>query len=176
MLISVIAIAAGLALLLWSASRFVSSASGLAAIFGVPPLPIGMVVIGFGTSAPELTVSSLAAASGNPGIALGNAYGSNIANIALILGLTALVRPITVRSQVLRTELPVLLAVTAIAGFQLLDGTVSRVDAIVLLSIFALLLVVFGLGLRGSGRINRIEGGFLMAAFAVYTGWLLTSS
>lgn len=140
MLISVIAIAAGLALLLWSASRFVSAASGLAALFGIPPLLIGMIVIGFGTSAPELTVSSLAAASGNPGIALGNAYGSNIANIALILGLTAQVRPITIRSQVLRNELPILLAVTAIAGFQLLDGNVSRVDAIVLLAVFALLL------------------------------------
>jgi len=140
MLYSLLAIAAGLVLLLWAAERFVVSASGLAVRFRVPPLLIGMIIIGFGTSAPEMTVSALAAGSGNPGIALGNAYGSNITNIALILGLTALIRPVSVHSRVLRTELPVLIAVTAIAGFQLLDGNVSRLDATVLLVVFALLL------------------------------------
>ncbi len=137
MLISLLAVALGLALLLWSAERFVASASALAAGFGVPPLLIGMLVIGFGTSAPELTVSALAAGSGNPGIALGNAYGSNITNIALILGLTALIGPVMVQSTALRRELPVLLAITALAGFQLLDGHVSRLDAALLLIVFA---------------------------------------
>ena len=139
MLVSLLAVATGLILLLWSATRFVSAASATASLLGMPPLLIGMVVIGFGTSAPELTVSSLAAASGNPGIALGNAYGSNIVNIALILGLTALLRPITVHSRILRSELPVLIGVTAIAAFQLVDGTVSRLDATVLTLLFALL-------------------------------------
>jgi len=100
------------------------------------PLLIGMVVVGFGTSAPEMTVSALAAMQGNHGIALGNAYGSNIANIALILGLTALLSPIAVRSRVLRKELPLLMAVTALAAWQVWDGEISRTDAWVLLGVF----------------------------------------
>jgi cation:H+ antiporter len=140
MLTSLAAIVSGLILLVWSAERFVSAASALAAHFGVPALLIGMVVIGFGTSAPEMTVSAISAATGNPGIALGNAYGSNITNIALILGLTALIRPVRVHSRVLRSELPLLIAATALAGIQLLDGTISRLDAFVLLGAFAALL------------------------------------
>ncbi|MGK7295406.1 MAG: calcium/sodium antiporter [Candidatus Wenzhouxiangella sp. M2_3B_020] len=140
MLPSLLAIASGLVLLLWSAERFVASASAIAGHFGMPPLLIGMLVIGFGTSAPEMTVSVLSAATGNTGIALGNAYGSNITNIALILGVTALIAPIAVHSRVVRVELPALLAITALAGWQLLDGTVSRTDALLLLLVFALLL------------------------------------
>jgi cation:H+ antiporter len=140
MLASLAAILAGLILLLWSAERFVSSASALATHLGLPPLLIGIIVIGFGTSAPEMTVSVISTATGNPGIALGNAYGSNIANIALILGLTALIRPVLVHSRVLRSELPLLFAATALAGIQLLDGIISRLDAAVLLVAFAALL------------------------------------
>lgn len=131
------AIAFGLALLVWSADRFVDGAAAAARHFGMPALLIGMVVVGFGTSAPEIFVSSLAAYQGNPGLALGNAYGSNITNIALILGLTALLSPIAFHSQVLRRELPILLAVTALAAWQVWDGEVSRRDAIVLLLVFA---------------------------------------
>jgi len=140
MLIYLLSIAAGLVLLLWSAERFVASASGLAARLGMPPLLIGMIVVGFGTSAPEMTVSILAAWQGNPGIALGNAYGSNITNIALILGLTALIRPIAVQSTVVRKELPLLIGISLLAGWQLIDGNVSRLDATVLLAVFAVLL------------------------------------
>src|SRR6056300_1057055 len=95
------AITLGLALLVWSADRFVEGSAATARHFGMPPLLIGMVVVGFGTSAPEMVVSALAAFQGSPGIALGNAYGSNIANIALILGITALISPIMVHSTVL---------------------------------------------------------------------------
>jgi cation:H+ antiporter len=102
----------------------------------MPPLLIGMVVVGFGTSAPEMVVSALAASQGNPGIALGNAYGSNITNIALILGLASLISPTAVHSQVLRKELPILTAVTALAAWQLRDGEITRVDAVVLLGVF----------------------------------------
>jgi cation:H+ antiporter len=94
------------------------------------------VVIGFGTSAPELLVSVMAALQGNPGIALGNAYGSNISNIALILGVSALVSPIVVQSKVLKKELPLLLGATVLAATQLVDGHLSRWDAIVLLGVF----------------------------------------
>ncbi len=135
-----LAIAFGLALLVWSADRFVEGAAATARHFGMPPLLIGMLIVGFGTSAPEMVVSALAASQGNPGIALGNAYGSNITNIALILGLTALISPIAVHSQVLRKELPVLVTVTALAAWQLWDGAISRLDAGVLLAVFAALM------------------------------------
>jgi len=131
-----LAVAFGLALLVWSADRFVEGSASFARHFGVPPLLIGMVIVGFGTSAPEMVVSALAASQGNPGIALGNAYGSNIANIALILGLTALISPLAVHSQVLRKELPILTAVTSLAAYQLWDGELTRIDSLVLLGVF----------------------------------------
>lgn len=130
-------VAFGLALLVWSADRFVEGAAATARHFGMPPLLIGMVIVGFGTSAPEMVVSALAAFQRNPGIALGNAYGSNITNIALILGITALISPIAVHSQVLRKELPILTVITALAAWQLWDGEISRIDAFVLLGVFA---------------------------------------
>jgi cation:H+ antiporter len=140
MLIASLAILAGLALLVWSADRFVEGSAAAAGHFGMPPLLIGMVVVGFGTSAPEMVVSALAATQGNPGLALGNAYGSNITNIALILGITAVIAPIAVRSQVMRKELPILALVTLAAAWLLFDGELSRLDAAGLLILFALLL------------------------------------
>jgi cation:H+ antiporter len=137
MTLPVIAIVVGLVLLVWSADRFVEGAACVARHFGMPPLLIGMVVVGFGTSAPEMVVSAISAVQGNSGIALGNAYGSNITNIALILGVTALISPIAVHSQVLRKELPILTAMTVLAGWQLWDGSITRGDALVLLLVFA---------------------------------------
>ncbi|MDX9788567.1 MAG: calcium/sodium antiporter [Desulfobacterales bacterium] len=140
MIIAFLAVAFGLALLVWSADRFVEGSAATARYFGMPPLLIGMVIVGFGTSAPEMVVSAISASQGNPGIALGNAYGSNITNIALILGLTALISPITVHSQVLRKELPILTVITALAAWQLRDGEITRVDALVLLLVFGILM------------------------------------
>ena len=136
MLLAVVAIVFGLALLVWSADRFIDGAAATAHYLGVPTLLIGMVIIGFGTSAPELVVSAFAAASGNPGLALGNAYGSNIANIGLVIGLVALIAPIDVHSSVVRRELPILLMITLLAGWQLLDGNLGRLDAFILLLVF----------------------------------------
>ncbi|MEY2988431.1 MAG: hypothetical protein RJB13_1952 [Pseudomonadota bacterium] len=127
----------GLFLLVWSADKFVDGASDVARYFGMSPLLIGMVIIGFGTSAPEMVVSAMSSANGSPGIALGNAFGSNITNIALILGLTALLMPINVHSQVLRKELPILLGITALTAGLIADFEVSRLDAVVLLIVFA---------------------------------------
>ena len=140
MLLSFLAIAIGLTVLVWSAGKFVEGSAAMAGYFGMPPLLIGMVVVGFGTSAPEMVVSALSATQGNPGLALGNAYGSNITNIALILGITALISPIAVHSQVMRKELPILTAVTALAAWQVWDGELTFVDALVLLGVFFLLL------------------------------------
>jgi len=141
MVIPIIALLFGLALLVWSADRFVEGSASTARHFGMPPLLIGMVVVGFGTSAPEMVVSVLAASQGNSGIALGNVYGSNITNIALILGLTALLSPIAVHSQVLRKELPILTGVTALAAWQVWDGEITRMDALVMLVLFGGLMV-----------------------------------
>lgn len=137
MLMAIAAIIAGLVLLVWSADKFVEGAAATAKHLGMPTLLIGMVIIGFGTSAPELAVSAMAAADGNPGLALGNGYGSNITNIALIVGLTALIAPIAVHSQVLRKELPLLIVLTLIAGAQLIDGQLTRLDGWILLAVFA---------------------------------------
>lgn len=141
MWMAITAVLIGLILLVWSADRFVEGGAVTARHFGMPPLLIGMVIVGFGTSAPEMVVSALSSMQGNPGIALGNAYGSNITNIALILGITALVSPIKVHSQVLRKELPLLGAVTLLAVWQIWDGEISRLDAVVLLLVF---MVVMG--------------------------------
>lgn len=122
MTLAFVALIAGLALLVWSADKFVDGAAATARYAGMPPLLIGMVIIGFGTSAPEMVVSALASMQGNPGLALGNAYGSNITNIALILGLTALISPIAVSSQVVRKEIPILLGITLLTGALLIDG------------------------------------------------------
>ncbi|AGW13108.1 calcium/sodium antiporter [Megalodesulfovibrio gigas] len=137
MVLALFAMVCGLALLVWSADRFVEGSAVAARHFGMPPLLIGMVVVGFGTSAPEMVVSALASLQGVPGIALGNAYGSNITNIACIVGISAMISPIAVHSQVLRKELPILAGVTLLTVLLLWDGRLSRLDAGLLLLVFA---------------------------------------
>ncbi|MHB1398243.1 MAG: calcium/sodium antiporter [Trichloromonadaceae bacterium] len=159
MLLATLSIFVGLGLLTYSADRFVDGAAATARYAGMPPLLIGIVIIGLGTSAPELVVSVLAALQGNPGLALGNAYGSNIANIGLILGLTALLCPIVVQSQVVRQEMPLLLLVTAVAVFQLVDGHLTRLDGWVLLVLFVVLMGwLIWQGLRSRGDVLEFQG------------------
>ena len=123
----------GLLLLIWSADRFVLGASSVAKSLNVAPLLIGMVIVGFGTSTPELFVSSMASMNGDFDIAIGNAVGSNIANIALILGITALITPIAVNSNIVHRELPILLGISITFGLLIWDLNLSRLDAGVLL-------------------------------------------
>lgn len=129
----------GLFLLVYSSNFFVDGAAAVSRRFGISELLIGMLVIGFGTSAPEMCVSAIAAYSGNDGIVLGNAYGSNIANIALILGLCAIITPLSVNSVIVKRELPILIFVTVVSGLLLLDFQISRIDAIILLALFGFL-------------------------------------
>ena len=138
MLLSVVAVLVGLSFLVWSADKFVDGAVGVAKFMGMSTLLIGMVVVGFGTSAPEMVVSALSAAQHNPELALGNAYGSNIANIALILGFTAVIRPVVVKNIALKRDLPVLLVVTAFSIFLVSNLSVTRMDGIIMLAVFAL--------------------------------------
>jgi len=137
MLMALLAIIFGLLLLLWSADLFVDGSARTAKFFGVPPLIIGMVIVGFGTSMPEMVVSTLSAVSGNPGVALGNAYGSNIANIALILGVASVISPILVHSSVLKKELPLLTLASLVSILFLSDFELSRPESVLLLFGFA---------------------------------------
>lgn len=146
MIIHLAAVFVGLALLVWSADRFVVGACVTAERLGVPVLVIGMLLMGFGTSAPEMLVSLQASLDGNPGLAVGNVIGSNITNIALILGLTALLSPIAVASGLIRRELPLLLAITVIAALLLLDLQLAVWKGVLLL--------------------------FLLVAFIAYSYWL----
>ncbi|MFP4068150.1 MAG: calcium/sodium antiporter [Spirochaetaceae bacterium] len=149
MLWFLVALVLGIAALVAAANLFVDGAAATARHFGLSPLLIGMLIVGFGTSMPEMLVSALSALDGASGIALGNAWGSNITNIALILGVSAIVRPITVRSRVLRTELPILLVVTLATGVLILNLGIARFDAAVLLVGF---LVFVGWSVLPRGR------------------------
>ncbi|MBD3897369.1 calcium/sodium antiporter [Halomonas sp. ML-15] len=140
MLLPLIIILVGLIGLLWSADRFVGAAAATAHRAGMSTLLIGMTIVALGTSAPEILVSIMAALDGVPNLATGNALGSNIANIGLVLGVTALVAPIPVRFSIVRRELPLLLGATGLAGYALANGILGRFDAL-----FLLALLVFSL-------------------------------
>ncbi|MDR5868393.1 calcium/sodium antiporter [Halomonas koreensis] len=121
--------------LLWSADRFVGAAAATARQAGMSTLLVGMTIVSIGTSAPEIVVSIMAALDGIPNLAIGNALGSNIANIGLVLGLTALVVPIPVRFSIVRKELPLLLGATGLAGYALANGHLDRLDGLLLLAL-----------------------------------------
>ncbi|CAA0104618.1 Inner membrane protein YrbG [Zhongshania aliphaticivorans] len=141
MLLTVVALVVGLVLLVWSADRFVIGASATASILGVSPLVVGILIVGIGTSAPEMLVSAIAAADGQPGLAVGNALGSNITNIALILGFTALLIPLKVQSKLVTREIPLLILVMLVGYFLLSDGDLGFVDGSILLIGFVLVVV-----------------------------------
>lgn len=133
-----IAIAAGLALLVWSADEFVTSSVSIAKLFSLSPMVIGLTIVAFGTSAPEMVVSATAAFEGATGLAVGNALGSNIANIGLVLGITALIAPLPIKPLVLRRELPILLATSLAAYLVLYDLELSILDGIFLLALMVI--------------------------------------
>lgn len=140
--LAIIAVILGLAVLVWSADTFIDGATDLAVRFNMPSFLIGVVILGIGTSAPEMVVSALAALSGSPSLALGNAYGSNIINITLVLGATALISPILIRSDVIRHDLMLLIAVTALAAYQLADGNLSFTDGAILIAALVIVLLI----------------------------------
>lgn len=138
---AIAALIAGLVILVWSADRFVHGAAASARFMGVSPLVIGLTIVSLGTSAPEMFVSTMAALDGSGGLAVGNAIGSNIANIALVLGVTALVAAIPLQKKLIKKEIPLLLLVTIIAGLVLADLKLDLFDAIIL--IIALVVAVY---------------------------------
>jgi cation:H+ antiporter len=163
MTLSIASIILGLILLMWSADKFVEGAAGVAKSLGMSTLLVGMIVVGFGTSAPELSVSALSAFNGNPGIALGNGYGSNIANIALVLGVTALISPVIIQRVVLKKELPILIGVTLLALVHLWDGQITRLEAIieivVLIGVFTWIVLSSGKDPAGEDEIPDLTAG-----------------
>jgi cation:H+ antiporter len=132
--------ALGLLLLLLGADSFLKGASGVALRYGISPFVIGLTVVGFGTSAPEMTVNLLAAMRGSYDLAMGNVVGSNIANVGLILGCSALVAPLIVEMRLLRVEAPLLIGVGVLTWILCLDGTLGRGDGLLLLAGFAWLM------------------------------------
>ncbi|ARR50248.1 TPA: calcium/sodium antiporter [Photobacterium damselae] len=141
MLEAVVLLCVGLALLVWSADRLVFGSAALARNMGVAPLVIGMTILAMGSSAPEMMVSATAALAGKTDTAVGNVLGSNIANIALILGVTAMLKPLAIGSTIIRRELPLMLVVTLIAGALLWDNYLGFAEGVLLLVLFVLFLL-----------------------------------
>ncbi|MGF1758492.1 calcium/sodium antiporter [Photobacterium sagamiensis] len=141
MLETIVLLCIGLVLLVWSADRLVFGAAALAKNLGVTPLVIGMTILAMGSSAPEMMVSATASLAGKTDTAVGNVLGSNIANIALILGLTALIKPLSISSAIIRRELPLMLAVTLIAGFLLWDNYLGFMEGVLLVVLFVIFLL-----------------------------------
>ena len=137
---SIAAVIGGLAILVWSADRFVDGAGAIAHHMGVSNLIIGITVVGFGTSAPEIAVSVIAVLEEVPDIAVGNAIGSNIANIGLILGLTAMLAPIAVSRSLIRSEYPLLLGATVVLVWCLYDLHLDRLDGFILLGLLMVMM------------------------------------
>ncbi|WP_194091295.1 calcium/sodium antiporter [Vibrio hibernica] len=136
MLIAVGLLIVGLALLVWSADKLVYGSAAVAKNMGISPLVIGMTILAMGSSAPEMMVSATAALDGKTDTAIGNVIGSNIANIALILGIAALIKPLSIGSTILRRELPLMMIVTVIAGFLLWDNYFGFSEGIILMVLF----------------------------------------
>lgn len=153
MLIDSLEVIGGLVLLIWGADRFVLGAAAGARNLGVPPLLVGLTVVAFATSAPEVLVSMVAALRGEPGLAFGNAIGSNIVNVGLVLGLVATIKPIELKSATLRREMPALLAVTLLTVSLFLDTFMSRVDGLVMLiGLIIVMIWLARLGMRSAAN------------------------
>ncbi len=139
MLQAILFVIIGFIFLIWGADRFVAGASALARNLGVSPLLVGLIIVGFGTSAPEMFVSGVAGLHGSTALGVGNAIGSNIINVGLVIGLTVLIKPLQVNSGILRREFPMLFIIMALVGVLLGNGYFSRMDGIILLVGFFLL-------------------------------------
>ena len=158
LLLSFMVIIIGFGLLVWGAERFVHGAAAIANNLGVPPLIIGLTVVGIGTSAPEILISVIAAYQGNPALAVGNALGSNIANIALVLGTTAVVMPLVVKSETLRREYPIMFIVMLVSLLLVIDNHLGRVDGLILISgLFVMLYWMIQIGKKQKRDIMEKE-------------------
>lgn len=136
MLVQIFILLISLITLVWSADKFVYGASSLARNFGISPMIIGLTIVAMGSSAPEMMIAATASIQGNPNTAIGNAIGSNITNIALVLGITALLHPLSVSSSTVKREIPLILAITALAYWMLADQHFSFIEGLILIAGF----------------------------------------
>ncbi|NOY17105.1 MAG: calcium/sodium antiporter [Gammaproteobacteria bacterium] len=165
MLQAILAILIGFILLAWSADRFVNGAAAIARHLGISPLIVGLTIVGFGTSAPELVVSAIAALADNTSLAIGNAIGSNIANIGLVLGITAIISPLLIASSILKREYPLMIASMALVFVILIDGQLGILEGIILfVCLFGILAWTIFTGIR-KGRDPTAAGDPLETEF-----------
>ncbi|MCG9698184.1 calcium/sodium antiporter [Shewanella sp. Isolate11] len=136
MLFNIFLLIVGLGALVWSADKFVYGAAAFARNLGLPPMLIGLTIVAMGSSAPEMFVAATASMEGMTDTAIGNVLGSNVANITLILGITALFGAISVSSQTLKREIPMMLGATLLAGYFLFDGQLTRIEGVILMGLF----------------------------------------
>ena len=144
MLVAILAIIAGFIILTWSADQFVNGAAATARNFKISPMLIGLTVVSIGTSAPEILVSIMAATQDHASLAIGNAIGSNIANIGLVLGATALIAPLPVKGSLAKREIPMLVGISILAGICIFNGLLTQLDSLALLAtLFLTLYLMF---------------------------------
>ncbi len=177
MFMIILALVLGLGLLVWSADRFIEGSALVATHYGMSPLLAGVLFVGFGTSAPEMVVSLMAALEGNSGLALGNALGSNIINTGFVIGVTALLAPILVLSRVIRQEIPLLLGVTTLASVFLFEGSLKRWEGMVLLLGFVAVLAWMAFqGFKGRSDAlgAEMEQELKARQAPLYRAWLMT--
>lgn len=178
-----LAIISGFLILTAGAEALVRGASSMALKLGITPLVIGLTIVAFGTSAPELAVSLKSALAGNSGIAIGNVIGSNIANIGLILGITALIRPIQIQSQMVKREIPIMIVATLLFWGLISDGDLSLLDGAILTSLLVIYLIfsyLSGINQGGSSandEINQVKNlhpllasGFILVGIGMLVG------
>lgn len=158
-MLNLLAIVGGFVLLIWSADRFITGAAAVAKRLGAPPLLIGLTIVALGTSAPEIFVSAVAALQGNPGLAIGNALGSNITNIGLILGAVAVIKPLQAHSSVLRREFPLLLVTGVVVYYLCSDLVFDHGDGLILI-IGAAAFIAFLAWLAKTGKQDPIDAEF----------------
>jgi len=168
-IMNLLLLAIGLVLLTVGAESLVRGAAGIAARLGIPPLIVGLTVVAFGTSAPELAVSVAAAWSGQGDIALGNVVGSNIFNVLCILGISALIVPLAITSQLIRVDVPLMIGASMLTLLFALDGHIGRSDGAIL---FAGLLFYIGFQIRQGMRERRFANGGQPSAGASARWWL----
>jgi cation:H+ antiporter len=175
MLLALLAIVIGLCLITWSASRFVDGAASIAHRLGMSPMLVGLTIVAFGTSAPEILISGVAAWQSAPALAVGNAVGSNIANIALVLGLTALIVPLYSQRSNIQLELNILLGATILAGILLADQYLGRLDGILLFTGLIICLYLFKRSQKNALQSNTeiVSMGCLRSLFRLVTGLTL---
>jgi len=164
MLVQILILLISLVTLVWSADKFVFGASSLARNVGISPMIIGLTIVAMGSSAPEMMIAGTASFQGNPNTAIGNAIGSNITNIALVLGITALMHPLSVSSSTVRREIPLILAITALAYWMLADQHFSFLEGIILFAGFFIYIISLLVITIKRAKNNRVDDAMIIEA------------